>query len=94
MRKTWIDYQEYIENPYDQITHLCVRDNLFDEKDENIFNLIQITSLDIYCDKISLIIFMELLNFLPNLKSIRITDFPLHNPIDSHESKLKIRDNF
>jgi hypothetical protein len=43
-----------------------------------IWNMIQITYLDIHCDQISIFMFIKILNNLPNLTVIRISNLPSH----------------
>ncbi len=55
-------------------TLVAVSEQLF--KINPIFNMIQITYLDIRCDQISTCMFIKILNNLPNLTVIRISNLP------------------
>jgi hypothetical protein len=62
------------------VIQLTVSDTLVAESEELFINtinpIIQITYLDIHCDQISTCIFIKILNNLPNLKVIRISNLP------------------
>ena len=107
-RKTWIDYQEYIPNEngncsdhYFSIVQLRISGNLFTSKDElildrinPIFDMIQLTCLDIHCDQMSINMVIQILNLLPNLLSLRISDFPFQDPINTRDPDMQIWETF
>lgn len=108
LRNSWFDYYEYRSNDdidctnrYPSVAQLVAYDTLVTEDDEPlpiyikpIFDLIEISSLDISCKKMSIYNIIQLLNLLPNLRSLRLKSVPFGEPIYTLDPELAIWERF
>lgn len=59
-----------------------------------IFDLIEITSLHISCKTISIYRIVQLLNLLPNLRSLRLSGFPFGDLVNTLDPELAVWERF
>jgi hypothetical protein len=92
-RESWIDPSNH---PVSGI-QFTARDILCTKKEEflidkikPIFDVIQMTYLNIRCDQMSAQMFIKILNYLPNLTAIRITGLPSHEELQIFDKYNKI----
>jgi hypothetical protein len=59
-----------------------------------IFNMAQLTSADIHCKEMSVHMLIKILNALPNINLIRLSDLPLRNAFNQCAESLDILEEF
>ena len=74
-----LEYHQYPEVDYPPVTQLYINGTLLDENNQSfldrvfpVLNIIPLMSLDILVDQMSIDMFVEILDCLPNLRSIRL----------------------
>jgi hypothetical protein len=106
LKKSWYDFQEPTINPHFPSIQLTARGTMLTKEDEcsidrlnSMFDVIQISYLNIYCDEMCVHTFIKILNRFPNLTAIRITGLQSYEEYENLKSydkitKLTLRKDF